>query len=157
MSSVFALKVTPKKVIFLLLTLFLRISYTLLSKIFDLFSFDLITDFITDKLILNLSAVEIIALVSFGKQEPPYAGPALRKRLPILLSNPIPIEISSTFIPVFSHKLAISFMNVIFVAKKALDAYFINSAPLRVVVKKLAPLFIKGWYNFFSVLKYLFC
>ena len=52
----------------------------------------------TDKLTLNLSAVLTIALVSFGKQDPPYAGPALKKRLPILLSNPIPIEISSTSI-----------------------------------------------------------
>ena len=41
------------------------------NKILDLFSFDLITDFTTDKLVLNLSAVEIIAFVSFGKQDPP--------------------------------------------------------------------------------------
>ena len=72
---------------------------------------NLITDFITDKSVLNLSAVEVIAFVSFGKQDPPYAGPALKKRPPILLSRPIPIEISSTFIPVFSHKFAISLMN----------------------------------------------
>jgi len=42
---------------------------------------------ITDKFVLNLSAVVTIALVSFGKQDPPYAGPALKNRLPILLSN----------------------------------------------------------------------
>ena len=83
---------------------------------------------ITDKLDLNLSAVDTIALVSFGKQEPPYAGPALKNLLPILLSSPIPMDISSTSIPVFSHKLAISFINVILVAKKALEAYLINSA-----------------------------
>ena len=43
------------------------------------------TLFMTDKLVLNLSAVETIALVSFGKHEPPYAGPALKNLLPILL------------------------------------------------------------------------
>ena len=51
---------------------------------------------------------------------------------------------SSIFILAFSHKFANSFIKVILVAKKALDAYFINSAPLREVVKKFAPLFIKG-------------
>ena len=44
----------------------------------------------------------------------------------------------------FSHKLAISLINVILVAKKALDAYLINSAPLREVVKNFAPLLING-------------
>ena len=40
----------------------------------------------------------------------------------------------------------------IFVAKKALEAYFINSAPLLFVEKNFAPFFIKGSYkvsNFF--------
>ena len=32
----------------------------------------------------NESAVTVIARVSFGKHEPPYGGPALKKRLPIL-------------------------------------------------------------------------
>ena len=32
---------------------------------------DLITDLTTDKFDLNLSAVEVIAFVSFGKQDPP--------------------------------------------------------------------------------------
>ena len=36
---------------------------------------------------------------------------------------------------VFSHKLAISFIKVIFVAKKALEAYLINSAALLEVCK----------------------
>ena len=40
------------------------------------------------------------------------------------------MEISSTLIPVFSHKFAISLIKVIFVAKKAFDAYLINSAAL---------------------------
>ena len=71
MSSVLALNVTPKKVIFLFLILLFKILYTLLSRKLDLFSFDFITDFITDRFILNLSAVEIIALVSFGKHDPP--------------------------------------------------------------------------------------
>ena len=99
---------------------------------------------ITDKLILNLSAVLTIALVSLGKQDPPYAGPALKKRLPILLSNPIPIEISSTSIWAFSHKFAISLIKVILVAKKALEAYLISSAALRLVEINFAPFDING-------------
>ena len=67
----FALNVTPKKDIFLFLTLFFKIKLTLFCNISDLISLDLITLFITDKLVLNLSAVETIALVSFGKQDPP--------------------------------------------------------------------------------------
>ena len=44
----------------------------------------------------------------------------------------------------FSHKLASSLIKVILVARKAFDAYFINSAPLLEVVKNFAPLLIKG-------------
>ena len=106
---------------------------------------------ITDKLDLNLSAVDTIALVSFGKQEPPYAGPALKNLLPILLSSPIPMDISSTSIPVFSHKLAISFINVILVAKKALEAYLINSAARLFVETYFAPFEINGEYKFLSI------
>ena len=65
-----ALNVTPKKDIFLFLTLFFNIKLTLFCIISDLILFDLITLFITDKLVLNLSAVETIALVSFGKHDP---------------------------------------------------------------------------------------
>ena len=83
-------------------------------------------------------------LVSFGKHEPPYAGPALKNLPPILLSSPIPKEISSISTPHFSHKFANSFIYVIFVAKKAFEAYLINSAPLLDVVKNLAPLLING-------------
>ena len=56
--------------------------------------------------------------MSFGKQEPPYAGPARKNLLPILLSVPMPIETSSTFIFNFSHKLANSLMKVIFVTQQ---------------------------------------
>ena len=38
------------------------------------------------------------------------------------------MDISSTLIPVFSHKLAISLIKVILVAKKELAAYLISSA-----------------------------
>ena len=119
-------------------------SLTLFKSNFDLVEFDLITLLMTDKFILNLSAVVTIAFVSFGKQDPPYAGPALKKRLPILLSKPIPIEISSTSISVFSHKLAISLIKVILVAKKALAAYFISSAALLLVEINFAPFDING-------------
>ena len=80
---------------------------------FFLLSLDLITDFTIDKFILNLSPVETRPFVSFGKQDPPYAGPALKNLLPIRLSLPIPKEISSIFTFAFSHKFANSFINVI--------------------------------------------
>ena len=95
------------------------------------------TDLTIDKFVLNLSAIDTKPFVSFGKQDPPYAGPALKNLLPILASEPIPTEISSTFIFAASHKFAISFIKVILVAKKALDAYFINSAPFLDVLKIL--------------------
>ena len=118
----------------------------------DLKSLDLMTLFTTDKLVLNLSAVETKALVSFGKHDPPYAGPALKNLLPILLSSPIPIEISSISIPVFSHKFDISFIKVIFVAKKAFEAYLINSAALLFVDRNFAPFDISGEYKLFNIL-----
>ena len=71
MSSVLALNVTPKTVIFLFLILLFSILPTLLvSKIF-LFWLDFITDLIIDRLILNLSPIETKPLVSLGKQDPP--------------------------------------------------------------------------------------
>ena len=106
----FGLKVTPRKVIFLFLILFDKIFLTRSVKKILRFSLDLITDLIIDKLVLNKSPVTVIALVSLGKQEPPYAGPALKNLLPILLSKPMPMETSSTLTPVFSHKFAISLM-----------------------------------------------
>jgi len=71
MSSVLALNVTPKKQIFLFLIFLLSISLTSLSSNLDLNEFDFITLLITDRSVLNLSAVLIIAFVSLGKQEPP--------------------------------------------------------------------------------------
>ena len=53
--------------------------------------------------------------------------------------------------PVFSHKFAISFINVIFVAKKAFEAYFINSAARLDVFKYCAPFEIKGLYKFLKI------
>ena len=44
----------------------------------------------------------------------------------------------------FSHRFASSLINVILVARKALDAYFINSCALLEVEKNLAPLLING-------------
>jgi len=62
------------------------------------------------------------------------------------------MEISSTSISVFSHKFAISLINVIFVAKNALAAYLINSAALLFVDKYFAPLETRGEYKFFNIL-----
>ena len=53
---------------------------------------------------------------------------------------------------IFSHKLAISLINVIFVARNALEAYFINSAALRDVWTYFAPFAIRGEYKFFKIL-----
>ena len=61
------------------------------------------------------------------------------------------MEISSAQIPVFSHRFAISFIKVIFVAKKAFDAYLINSAALLEVLMYWAPFDIKGEYNLFKI------
>jgi len=51
---------------------------------------------------------------------------------------------SSIFTSIFSHKFASSLMKVIFVAKKALDAYLISSAALLDVLTYLAPFDIRG-------------
>ncbi len=53
--------------------------------------------------------------------------PANRKRLPIRVSVPIPRRMLSTSAPTFSHKLAISFIKVIFVASIAFAAYLVIS------------------------------
>ena len=63
------------------------------------------------------------ALVSFGKQLPPYPIPALKKLEPILGSYDIPFATSSIFAPTSSQRLAISFIYEIFNAKKSFDAY----------------------------------
>ena len=61
------------------------------------------------------------------------------------------MEISSTSISVFSHRFAISLINVIFVARKAFEAYLINSAARLLVDTNFAPLEIKGEYKFFNI------
>ena len=61
---------------------------------------------------MNKSPVTVIALVSLGKQEPPYAGPALKNLPPILLSKPMPMETSSTLTPVFYYSWTTPLMTV---------------------------------------------
>ena len=87
------------------------------------------------------------ACTSFGKQLPPYPIPANRKRLPIRESVPIPLRTSSTFAPTSSHRLAISFMNVILVAKNALAAYFVSSAERSSIKMIGLPWRTKGAYK----------
>ena len=82
-SSVPGLNVTPKKVIFLFFKLFPKILCTLFSKRFFLLSLDFITLLTIERSTLYLSAVLIKALVSLGKHDPPYAGPALKNLSPI--------------------------------------------------------------------------
>ena len=71
MSSVLGLNVTPKKVIILFFKFLFNIFTTLLVNNNFLFSLDLTTFLTIDKSILNLFAVSIKALVSFGKHDPP--------------------------------------------------------------------------------------
>src|SRR5690606_22317749 len=76
------------------------------------------------------------AAVSFGKHDPPHPKPAPRNRGPMRESRPIPRVTSTTSAPTRSHKPAISLAKLIFVAKKALEAYLIISALVGSVVTK---------------------
>ncbi len=95
-------------------SLWSRLTSTALSTIFSLYPF--------------FFAVLIKAQVSLGKQDPPYPAPAFKKCGEILLSSPIPRATFVTSAPTFSHRLAISLIKLILVAKKALEAYLIISA-----------------------------
>ena len=64
----------------------------------------------------------------------------------------MPKETSLISTLVFSHKLANSFIYAILVAKKALEAYLINSAPLLEVLKYLLFFLTIGKYNDLSIL-----
>src|SRR3546814_17345319 len=55
---------------------------------------------------------------------------------PMRLSRPMPRATSCTSAPTFSHRSAISLMKVILVARNALAAYLVSSAPLRVITTK---------------------
>ena len=77
--------------------------------------------------------------------------PANKKRLPILESVPIPLRISSTFAPTNSHRLAISFMKVILVAKNAFAAYLVISAERSSMNIMGFPWRTNGAYNRFSI------
>ena len=71
----------------------------------------------------------IKALMSLGKHEPPKPGPASMKRVPILLSRPIPRATESTCpCGIFSQIRATVLMKLTFIARNALLAYFISSA-----------------------------
>jgi len=70
----------------------------------------------------------INALMSFGKQLPPYPRPAFRNCGFILLSRPMALAIIVTSVSGFLwHMFAMVFMKLIFVARKALLAYFMSS------------------------------
>ncbi len=59
----------------------------------------------------------------------------------------MPTDTSLISTPVFSHKFASSLMYEIFVARNALEAYFISSAPLLEVLKYLFFFLIIGKYR----------
>jgi hypothetical protein len=79
------------------------------------------------KLYPNSFQLSTRALTSFGKQLPPYPAQAERNVFQILGSSPIHFATSKISAPTCSAKLAISFINDIFVAKKLFAAYFISS------------------------------
>ena len=56
--------------------------------------------------------------------------PALRKRLPIRLSIPMPLATCSTSASTASHRLATTLIKEIFIARKALEACLMSSAAL---------------------------
>ena len=66
------------------------------------------------------------------------------------------MDISSTSTLIFSHKLDNSFINVILVARNALEAYFISSADLLELSKYFEPFEINGEYKFLSFCLALF-
>jgi hypothetical protein len=71
----------------------------------------------------------INAAMSLGRHDPPYPGPALRNKLPIRGSTPIAFETICIFVlGILAQILAIVFIKLIFVARKQLFAYLINSA-----------------------------
>ena len=74
--------------------------------------------------------------VSLGKQAPPKPGPAWRNFGPIRPSSPMPRARSCTSAPMLSHRLAISLMKEIFVARNELAAYLVSSEVAMLVITK---------------------
>ena len=97
-------------------------------------SFIKIVSLIKSREILLFSAIFNRALVSLGKQDPPYPIPAFKNFSPILSSNPIPVVTISISAPNTSHKLAMLLIYDIFNARNELDAYFIISAFFLLVI-----------------------
>ena len=73
------------------------------------------------------------AIVSLGKHDPPYPGPACKNLPPMRRSMPMALATVFTSAPSTSQRLAISLMKEIFVAKKAFEAYLMSSAVSSVV------------------------
>jgi hypothetical protein len=85
------------------------------------------------------------AFISLGKQLHQYQIHEFKNLFHILESNHIHKLISLIFHQTFSAKLAISFIKLIFVAKKEFDAYFIISADF-ISVKIIFVIFLRGLY-----------
>ena len=77
--------------------------------------------------------------------------PGNKKRLPILSSLPIPLRTISTSAPSNSQSWAISFMKVIFIAKKELAAYLVSSALFSSIKITGLPWRTKGAYKSLSI------
>ena len=143
------LKASPKTAIFFPFTL-PPTACLILSTIFSFwFSFAKIADSTTESVLPYCFAIFTRALVSLGKQLPPYPGPACKNLSPMRLSRPMARATSCTLAPAFSHRFAISFMNVIFTAKKAFEAYFIISAVSKLVSMYGVSLRYKARYTSF--------
>ena len=150
MSSVSGLNDNPNTVI----TLFSTdpILLTIFSTIFCFcFSFACIAASITLNSSPYFLAISTIAFVSFGKQDPPYPGPACKNFGDILPSCPIAFAICCTSAPTFSASKAISLINEILTAKNAFDAYFIISAVSTLVNTNGVSFIYKTLYTFFII------
>jgi len=86
-----------------------------------------------------------------GKQLPPYPIPAFKNCFHIRESRLIHVIISLIFASTLSANCAISFIKLIFVAKKLLAVYFINSAVSQLVIIKGVFLSLKKEYTFFMI------
>ena len=61
--------------------------------------------------------------------------PGYRKRGPIRVSDPMPCRTWSTSAPTESQMVATALMKLIFIARKAFEAYLISSADFALVIR----------------------
>jgi len=125
-SSVFGLKASPHIAIFVFLSS-QRASESFSTTRRFCRSFTRSAEAIISKLYPNSLPLSMRALTSFGRQLPQYQAQAERKLFPIRESSQSHFATSRISAQTLSEKFAISFMKLIFVARKLLAAYLISS------------------------------